>query len=178
MEKYKAIKKELTKPFPVDAIQYRIEREVSFNGKKAYKVVPYLDTRYIIARLNHIVPGEWKFETEVFPISEKGVFYGFYAKSTLTICEVSHSDVGSTYLFEDPIEKIKKQSVKLDPKGAVTDSLRRVSALHGIGLYFWFLRKDLFIEDPKELREKSRKIVEYEKYILTVAEELHKGGFV
>jgi hypothetical protein len=174
---YRDALKLLTKPFPISAIQFRPDREVNVSGKKFYKVVPYLDTRYIVLRLNNVVPGNWNLETKVFPISqnEKNV-YGFYATSTLTILGVSHSDVGSSFILENDLDKLKRQQVKLDPKSAVTDSIRRVAALHGIGLYLWFLKKDLLVEDLRELTDKSRKVVEYAKYILDVGRLLYEKG--
>jgi hypothetical protein len=174
---YKEALRLLTKPFPISAIQFRPDREINVSGKKLYKVVPYLDTRYIILRLNNVVPGDWNLETKIFPISqnEENV-YGFYATSTLTILGVSHSDVGSSFILENDLDKLRRQQVKLDPKGAVTDSIRRVAALHGIGLYLWFLKKDLLVEDLRELKDKSRKVVEYEKYILEVGRLLYDKG--
>lgn len=168
----------LTKPFPVEAINFREERTVLVNGKKLYKLAPYLDTRYIIQRLNIVVPGNWNLETEISEIKnfsfdmDKSAILGFYAKTTLRIFDVKHSDVGSTYLPYMSQEDLRKQIIKLDPKVAVTDSIRRVAALHGIGAYFWLLKKTLYVEekiDNNRNYEKIPAIKEYINYINSVA---------
>lgn len=176
----------LCKPFPEDAINFRVERSFTGrDGKKLFKVVPYLDTRAIIYRLNALIPGKWSLETDIHEVKDfnfeqgKSVILGFYAKSTLQIFDVRHSDVGSTTLPYDSIENVRKQLIKLDPKTAVTDSIRRVAALHGIGLYFWFLKKPLFIDNEEETRNlaASKKVKEYITYINEVASNMYNLQF-
>jgi|YNPMSStandDraft_2_1061718.scaffolds.fasta_scaffold01818_3 hypothetical protein len=176
----------LCKPFPEDSINFRVERSfTNKDGKRIFKVVPYLDTRAIIYRMNALIPGKWSLETDIQQIKDfdfeqgKSVILGFYAKSTLQIFDVRHSDVGSTTLPYDSIDNVKKQLIKLDPKTAVTDSIRRVAALHGIGLYFWFLKKPLFIDNEEETKNlsASKKVKEYVTYINEVASNMYTMQF-
>jgi len=145
---------ELTKPFPDDAILFRLDRKMP-NG--SYLAVPYLDVRYIVYRLNSMIPGLWNLKTEIQPLQisfgNQHILAGHTAIVTLTIMGISMTGTGSSYLtYDDEVDKLRKQDVKLDPKSAETDAIRRAAANHGIGLYLWFVKDMLFVQDQKELR--------------------------
>lgn len=171
----------LTKPFPVEAINFREERKVVTPKGTFYKIAPYLDTRYIIQRLNIIVPGNWSLDTQIHEIKDfsfennSSAILGFYAQTTLTIFNVKHTDVGSTYVPSMSMEDLKKQLVKLDPKVAVTDSIRRAAALHGIGAYFWLLKKTLFLDQKLDQNnpQNNPAVKEYINYINSVANDFY-----
>jgi hypothetical protein len=151
------IRIELTKPFPDDAISLRLDRKLSSGS---FLAVPYLDVRYIVYRLNSLIPGLWTLKTEIHPLQisfgSDHVAAGHTAIVTLTIMDVSMTGTGSSYLvYDEQVDKLRKQDVKLDPKSSETDAIRRAAANHGIGLYLWFVRDPIFVKDQEEIRSRN-----------------------
>lgn len=165
MEDKKLLRIELTRPFPDDAILFKPERQLK-DGK--YIVVPYLDVRYIVYRLNSMIPGEWELDVNVQPLvinvpNESGFLaVGHMATAKLTILGTTMTGTGSSYLlYDSDIEKLKRQDVKIDPKSAETDAIRRAAANHSIGAYLWFYKKTIIVDDLDEIKnpKESNKLV-------------------
>ncbi len=173
------IRVELMKPFPNDAILFRPDKRTSTGS---YIVVPYLDVRYIVYRLNVMIPGDWELHVDVKPLtlkhSEDNAFvFGHMATAKLTILGRTMTGTGSSYLLNDvDIDKLKRQEVKIDPKSAETDAIRRAAANHSIGLYLWFYKKPIFVDDLSELSNplRSTKLQQALKEIKELGERLYR----
>lgn len=151
----KEVKRLLLEPFPDYAIQFRVDNIIKTkDGKTLYRVVPYIDVRSIVNRLNQIVPGGWSLDVTVepfqFPVYEAGYVVGWKAKAVLEILGVKMSGTGSSLIYETDSERVRKQLVKLDPKSAETDAIRRAAANHGIGLYLWFFRDVILLNEEEK----------------------------
>lgn len=159
----KEIRIELMRPFPDQAILFRVDKKLK-NG--SYLIVPYLDVRYIIHRLNTMIPGDWELKTDITPITvettDKSGFLivGHMAKAELTIMGKTMTGTGSSYLiFDNDLEKLKKQFIKADPKSAETDAIKRAAANHSIGLYIWFFKNQIFATE-EELKNRNSKPIQ------------------
>lgn len=174
----KEIRIELMRPFPDQAILFRVDRKLK-NG--SYLVVPYLDVRYIIHRLNTMIPGEWELKTEITPITvettDKSGFLivGHMAKAELTIMGKTMTGTGSSYLvFDNDLEKLKKQFIKADPKSAETDAIRRAAANHSIGLYIWFFKNQIFATEEELKNRNSKPIQEALANLRIIGDKLYR----
>lgn len=144
----------LTAPFPSSMIKWKQQRKSSKNPDKA-QFVPYLDARDIQRRLDDVVPGEWSFHPDVRPLSQGDRVLGHYCVGTLTIRGVSRSDVGSSLQTVSLEREQKILDNIVDPKTSVSDSMKRVAALFGIGRYLWSFDRAVWVEHdgygkPKE----------------------------
>lgn len=174
----KEIRIELMRPFPDQAILFRVDKKLK-NG--SYLVVPYLDVRYIIHRLNTMIPGEWELRTEITPITvettDKSGFLivGHMAKAELTIMGKTMTGTGSSYLvFDNDLEKLKKQFIKADPKSAETDAIRRAAANHSIGLYIWFFKNQIFATEEELKNRNSKPIQEALANLRIIGDKLYR----
>ena len=174
----KEIRIELMRPFPDQAILFRVDKKLK-NG--SYLVVPYLDVRYIIHRLNTMIPGEWELKTEITPITvettDKSGFLivGHMAKAELTIMGKTMTGTGSSYLvFDNDLEKLKKQFIKADPKSAETDAIRRAAANHSIGLYIWFFKNQIFATEEELKNRNSKPIQEALANLRIIGDKLYR----
>ncbi len=178
MMEEKRIRIELTKPFPDDAILFRVDRKLS-DGK--ILVVPYLDVRYIVYRLNTMIPGDWELKTEVTPMQIETndrsgyLIVGHRAKAELTIFGKTMTGTGSSYLiFDRDVEKLKKQDVKVDPKSAETDAIRRAAANHSIGLYIWFFKDPVIIREDELKNRNSPPIQKALKSLREIGDKMYR----
>ena len=108
------ILKELQKPIPDEDIRWKIQAKLQ-NGRAI--VVPYIDARVVIDRLNAVVGTGWSDEYELFSGKVRDYDRGYYAKCTLTINGVSRVDVGEGEY----------------PKDAISDALKRAALKYGVG---------------------------------------------
>lgn len=174
----KEIRIELMRPFPDQAILFRVDKKLK-NG--SYLIVPYLDVRYIIHRLNTMIPGDWELKTEITPITvettDKSGFLivGHMAKAELTIMGKTMTGTGSSYLvFDNDLEKLKKQFIKADPKSAETDAIRRAAANHSIGLYIWFFKNQIFATEEELNNRNSKPIQEALTNLRIIGDKLYR----
>ncbi|BAK53701.1 recombination protein ERF [Thermus phage TMA] len=174
----KEIRIELMRPFPDQAILFRVDKKLK-NG--SYLIVPYLDVRYIIHRLNTMIPGDWELKTEITPITvettDKSGFLivGHMAKAELTIMGKTMTGTGSSYLvFDNDLEKLKKQFIKADPKSAETDAIRRAAANHSIGLYIWFFKNQIFATEEELKNRNSKPIQEALANLRIIGDKLYR----
>lgn len=174
----KEIRIELMRPFPDQAILFRVDKKLK-NG--SYLIVPYLDVRYIIHRLNTMIPGDWELKTDITPITvettDKSGFLivGHMAKAELTIMGKTMTGTGSSYLvFDNDLEKLKKQFIKADPKSAETDAIRRAAANHSIGLYIWFFKNQIFATEEELKNRNSKPIQEALANLRIIGDKLYR----
>lgn len=117
----------LSEPFPASEIQWRVE--ALSKDKRRAMVVPYVDARTVLDRLDEVVgPEGWQDHYEVLVQKE-----GNYAvKCRLTLLEVSKEDVGEG----DSL------------KAAFSDALKRAAVKFGVGRYLYRLEKQWVDHDP------------------------------
>lgn len=129
------VQKRLQAPFPTHMVSWRA---VAFNKDRSRALLlPYLDARAVMDRLDAICPDHWSFEVEVVaPATVKG---------RLTVLGVSREDMG---------EASEGGSLK----AASSDALKRAAVHFGIGRYLYDLPKtwgdwDDQLKAPKLLPE-------------------------
>lgn len=117
----------LSEPFPASEVQWRVE--ALSKDKRRAMVVPYVDARTVLDRLDEVVgPEGWQDHYEVLVEKE-----GNYAvKCRLTLLEVSKEDVGEG----DSL------------KAAFSDALKRAAVKFGVGRYLYRLEKQWVDHDP------------------------------
>ncbi|PZA06734.1 MULTISPECIES: Rad52/Rad22 family DNA repair protein [unclassified Meiothermus] len=119
--------RKLSEPFPASEVQWRVE--ALSKDKRRAMVVPYVDARTVLDRLDEVVgPEGWQDHYEVLVEKE-----GNYAvKCRLTLLEVSKEDVGEG----DSL------------KAAFSDALKRAAVKFGVGRYLYRLEKQWVDHDP------------------------------
>lgn len=103
----KDILAELRRPFEPVAIKFK-GQSANREGDKAL-VVPYIDARLVVERLNHVVGGEW---SQTYELMGKSLW------CHLTVLGETRPDLGAGY----------------DGKGLVSDALKRAGVQFGIGV--------------------------------------------
>lgn len=104
--------KELRRPFPPEAIKFK-GQSANANRSKAM-VVPYIDARLVIARLNHVLHSDWQ---PTYEAAGKGLW------CHLSVGGVERSDIG--------VNDSPREDTRL--KGTVSDALKRAAVLFGVG---------------------------------------------
>lgn len=102
------ILRELRRPFEPAAVKFKGQSADREGGKAL--VVPYIDNRLVIERLNAVAGGDWSQEYAV--VANSGMW------CHLTVCGVTRSDFGSGY----------------QGKGLVSDSMKRAAVQFGVGV--------------------------------------------
>jgi len=115
------MQKELSEPFPVDKIRWRIQKKYD---TQAY-VLAYIDARDVMNRLDQVVgPGNWKREHNITP---QGMF----------LCTVSIWDDESKQWI--PKQDGAGETNVEQEKGGLSDSFKRACVNWGIGRYLYEL---------------------------------------
>ena len=121
----------LSAPFPAEEIQWRVEA-ISKDKKRAL-VVPYVDARAVLDRLDEVVgPENWHDAYEVLP-KDGGTFA---VKARLTVLGVTKEDVGEG----DSL------------KAAFSDALKRAAVKFGVGRHLYRMEKTWVDYDEKSGR--------------------------
>ncbi len=116
----------LAEPFPPEAIQWRIE--TLSKDKRRALVVPYVDARAVLERLDRVVgPEGWFDAYEVLSTAPPAV------KCRLTVLGVTKEDVGEG----DSL------------KAAFSDALKRAAVKFGVGRDLYRLEKRWVAYDPE-----------------------------
>jgi hypothetical protein len=129
----------LRRPFTAEAVRWKVQAGTL--------VVPYIDARLVIERLNLVVGSEWA--------------PAYRPDGRLMWCDLSlfsgppRSDVGSGY----------------EGKGLVSDSLKRAAVHYGVGVSLYALKKQWLDKDSDFL--KAEKKAEKTRYSLTRDGEVH-----
>lgn len=113
--------KDLRRPFTPEAIKWKVQATGPKNKPKTWgMVVPYIDARLVIERLDHVFPGEWSDHTE--PVAGNGNAM----ICRLTVAEQTRSDVGES---------------GHSMKAAASDALKRVAVRFGIGASIYAMNR-------------------------------------
>ncbi|TFU25610.1 Rad52/Rad22 family DNA repair protein [Thermus tengchongensis] len=133
----------LAEPFPPGEVQWRIE--ALSRDKKRALVVPYVDARTVLDRLDRVVgPEGWQDAYEVLADAERTVRDErgerrerlVEVKCRLTVLGVTKEDVGEG----DSL------------KAAFSDALKRAAVKFGVGRYLYRLEKQWVDYDPEKGR--------------------------
>ncbi len=135
--------RKLAEPFPKGEVQWRIE--ALSRDKRRALVVPYVDARTVLDRLDKVVgPEGWHDAYEVLADAERTVKDErgerrervVEVKCRLTVLEVTKEDVGEG----DSL------------KAAFSDALKRAAVKFGVGRYLYRLEKQWVDYDPEKGR--------------------------
>ncbi|ADW21240.1 DNA repair protein Rad52 [Thermus scotoductus] len=141
----------LSEPFPPGEVQWRIE--ALSRDKKRALVVPYVDARTVLDRLDRVVgPEGWQDAYEVLADAERAVRDErgerrerlVEVKCRLTVLGVTKEDVGEG----DSL------------KAAFSDALKRAAVKFGVGRYLYRLEKQWVDYDPEKGRFTPPKLPE------------------
>jgi len=117
----------LAEPFAVGEVQWRVE--ALSKEKRRALVVPYIDARSVLERLDEAVgPEGWQDTYEVL-VAQEG---SFAVRCRLSVLGVSKEDVGEG----DSL------------KAAFSDALKRAAVKFGVGRYLYRLEKQWVDHDP------------------------------
>lgn len=114
----KGIVKELSKPFDPLKVSLKVQTKPNENGNAL--IVPYIDARDVIERLNEVAGGDW---SDAYQTINGGL------ECALTVCGVTRRDIGAT------------DNENETEKSAYSDALKRAAVKFGIGLYLYNLPK-------------------------------------
>lgn len=141
----------LSEPFPPGEVEWRIE--ALSRDKKRALVVPYVDARTVLDRLDRVVgPEGWQDAYEVLADAERAVRDErgerrerlVEVKCRLTVLGVTKEDVGEG----DSL------------KAAFSDALKRAAVKFGVGRYLYRLEKQWVDYDPEKGRFTPPKLPE------------------
>ncbi len=108
--------KQLSEPFPPEQVNLLVKTDPNEKGNSL--IVPYIDARDVIGRLNEVVPGDW---SDAYRDVKGGT------ECALTIYGVTRCDVGDADNRNEP------------GKTGYSDSLKRAAVKFGIGGYLYEL---------------------------------------
>ncbi len=135
-----AVIKQLRRPMTPAAVRWKVQTSI---GKKAQPsgalIVPYIDARLVIDRLNRVCPGAWQegdvTRPELAPFEVVNWGRGGML-CRLSVCGVPRQDVG----------------VHSETKAIVSDSLKRAAVKFGIGHFLYSIPKVQFDAVSPNLR--------------------------
>ena len=119
------VAKRLQAPFPAHMVDWK--PGVMTKDRKRALMMPYIDARAVMDRLDAICPEAWSFEVQPIESAKVPTMIG-----TLTVLGVSRSDVGEG----DPSSEAGNSY-----KAAASDALKRCAVHFGIGRYLYDLPK-------------------------------------
>jgi hypothetical protein len=112
----------LAVPFPVALIGWKPQSRSKTDNKRAL-LVPYIDARAVMARLDEVFPAQWQDDYSVLDV-QRGIVL-----CRLTIGGITRSDVGEGHSDANP-EHVKS---------GVSDALKRAAVKFGVGRYLYDL---------------------------------------
>ncbi|WP_018111760.1 Rad52/Rad22 family DNA repair protein [Thermus igniterrae] len=157
--------RKLSEPFPPGEVQWRIE--ALSRDKKRALVVPYVDARTVLDRLDRVVgPEGWHDAYEVLADGERVVRDErgerrerlVEVKCRLTLLGVTKEDVGEG----DSL------------KAAFSDALKRAAVKFGVGRYLYRLEKQWVEYDAEKNRFTPPKLPESEEVLEEEKPEAHR----
>jgi Rad52/22 family double-strand break repair protein len=131
LDSYREAAIHLRRPFTAEAVKWKVQAE--FGSEKAL-IVPYIDARLVIERLNLVCPHLWTDEYE-------GLAGGKALLCRLTIDGITRLDVGSGY----------------QGKGLYSDAFKRAAVKFGIGVSLYALPQIIFSQSDGFLRKQGKK---------------------
>lgn len=157
--------RKLAEPFPPGEVQWRIE--ALSRDKKRALVVPYVDARTVLDRLDRVVgPEGWHDAYEVLADGERVVRDErgerrerlVEVKCRLTVLDVTKEDVGEG----DSL------------KAAFSDALKRAAVKFGVGRYLYRLEKQWVEYDAEKGRFTPPRLPESEEALEEEKPEAHR----
>lgn len=145
VDSYKDAAPYLRRPFTPQAVKFKVQ--ATWDGGAL--IVPYIDARLAIERLNLVCPHLW---TDKYEPTAQGLMW-----CHLTVDGITRSDVG-TEIGQGDAGK----------KGLVSDALKRAAVKFGIGVSLYAMPKLRVSESDGHLRKAKQ-----DKYALTPNGETH-----
>ena len=125
-----AANEHLQRPFTRDAVKIKPQATAERDGKMVGLVTFYVDSRLVVERLNTVVgAGNWGDTYRLLCDGRDAPGLGFPVECALTVCGVTHVDVGQI----DPSGKPDNKSWK----SAYSDALKRAAVKFRIGAYLY-----------------------------------------
>lgn len=121
MELTKEILEQLGKKFPAKDIGLKVQATFGKEGEKQGLIVPFIDARDVIKRLNEVVGGNW---SDSYRKGETGGL-----ECALTVCGITRCDVGES---DNDTEA---------EKSAYSGSFKRAAVKFNIGLFLYDMPK-------------------------------------
>lgn len=121
----------LRRPFTPAAVKWKIQASFPKSNPTTGLIVPYIDARQVIERLNAVCGGDWHEGAPKAAEGERAPFE-YVPNTTLLLCrltcfDVTRVDVGEGYAK--------------NPKGLWSDGLKRASVKFGIGVFLYAMPK-------------------------------------
>lgn len=129
---------EEAKPFlrrPFTTVKWKVQTTWPKDNPTKGLVVPYIDGRHVIERLNHVCPAIW--DDDFDPIYDGGELKAMWGR--LTIGDRTRRDVGEGYSTY---------------KGLVSDARKRAAVPFGIGISLYAVPKIVLAIDGQQLKRK------------------------
>ncbi|WP_299432122.1 Rad52/Rad22 family DNA repair protein [uncultured Meiothermus sp.] len=121
----------LSEPFPPEELQWRVE--ALSKDKRRALVVPYVDARIVLDRLDEVVgTNGWQDNYVVLHAPPPEAAGNYAVKCRLTVMDISKEDVGEGDSF----------------KSAFSDALMRAAVKFGVGRFLYRLDKQWVDHDP------------------------------
>lgn len=151
IDDWKGLHRDLARPFSPAAIKFRMQDKV--------QVVPFIDARSVVARLNYLVPGRWSEEYS------KGVAEGWIE------CQLIIGAQSDFVAHRDMCE-INPNGTRVDAaKTGASESLKRAAVKFGIGASLYAVPR-MFVPSDK-LAEFTRAVGQSSTLVLTEAGVRH-----
>lgn len=120
---YTEVLEELSKPFESHELEWRVQSAILRDGKHKVLMVPYIDARAVMNRLDRVLGPLWKVEYEQIKVQNTE---GMQATISIKIGDewIPRNDGAGVTEFENI-------------KGAYSSALKRAAVLWGIGRYLY-----------------------------------------
>jgi hypothetical protein len=130
VDSYKEAARHLRRPFTAKAVRFKVQATWPKDNPTGALIVPYIDSRLVIDRLNLVCPDLW---SERFEPDDRSMW------CHLTIAGITRCDVGEGYT---------------DRKGLVSDARKRAAVTFGIGVSLYASPKVMFNKSDGLLKDK------------------------
>lgn len=157
VESYRLAAPHLRRPFTPEAVKWKVQAGTL--------VVPYIDARLVIERLNLVVPHLWQEGVPGHPEipAYEPLAGGKGLLCRLTVDGITRFDVGSGY----------------EGKGLYSDALKRAAVKFGVGVSLYALPKVFLDRGKGQLKDRKVKTPKGEKTVTEITdkgqEDLDKG---
>ncbi len=131
VDRYRDAARELRRPFAANAVKFKVQATWPRGAPNAALIVPYVDSRLVVERLNLVCPHLW---------SERFERDGSLLWCHMTIDGVTRSDVGEGY----------------QGKGLISDARKRAAVQFGVGVSLYATPKIVLKFDSGPVLRKVR----------------------
>jgi len=127
------ISDKLRKPFPLDALRWKVNHSVLTTGSKARIIcflVPYIDSRYVMSRFDEVIGiNNWKDEY----IKVEGEHPGYKCRISLRL------EASKEWVTKEDVAPINRSADPL--KSSFTDSFKRAAVHWGVARYLYEVKQ-------------------------------------